>query len=147
MLRSLLRPVVAILVLSAAAPVWAADDTLSAAPSTAVAAAWAAERALQAPSPRPVNLMLASYAALQGLDMASTIQARQAGAREANPLLAGGYGQATAMKAALALGAIGAVKLMGKKNRKAALCTSIALNVASAVVVANNMRNTHSLAR
>lgn len=147
MLRSLLRPVVAILVLSAAAPVWAADDTLSAAPSTAVAAAWAAERALQAPSPRPVNLMLASYAALQGLDMASTIQARQAGAREANPLLAGGYGQATAMKAALALGAIGAVKLMGKKNRKAALCTAIALNVASAVVVANNMRNTHSLAR
>lgn len=147
MLRSLLRPVVAILVLSAAAPVWAADDTLSAAPSTAVAAAWAAERALQAPSPRPVNLMLASYAALQGLDMASTIEARQAGAREANPLLAGGYGQATAMKAALALGAIGAVKLMGKKNRKAALCTAIALNVASAVVVANNMRNTHSLAR
>ncbi len=147
MLRSLLRPVVAILVLSAAAPVWAADDTLSAAPSTAVAAAWAAERALQAPSPRPVNLMLASYAALQGLDMASTIQARQAGAREANPLLAGGYGQATAMKAALAFGAIGAVKLMGKKNRKAALCTAIGLNVASAVVVANNMRNTHSLAR
>jgi hypothetical protein len=51
------------------------------------------------------------------------------------------------MKAALALSAVGAVKLMGKKNRKAALVTAIALNVASAVVVANNMKNTHRLAQ
>lgn len=147
MLRSLLRPVVALLVLAAAAPVQAADETVSAAPSSAVAAAWASERVQLASSAKPVNLMLASYAGLQGLDMVSTIQARQAGAREANPVMAGGYGQATAMKAALALGAIGAVKLMGKKNRGAALCTAVALNVVTAAIVATNMRNTHQLAR
>jgi hypothetical protein len=139
--------VVALLVLSAAAPLQAADETVSTAPSTAVAAAWASERVQLTPSAKPVNLMLASYAALQGLDMVSTIQARKAGAREANPVMAGGYGQATAMKAALALGAIGAVKLMGKKNRKTALFTAFALNVASAAIVATNMRNTHQLAR
>jgi hypothetical protein len=147
MLRSLLRPVVAVLVFSAATPVWASDDTTPAAPAPVVTAGWATEPAQQAPSAKPINLMLVSYAALQGLDMASTIQARRAGAREANPVLAGGFGQAAAMKAALALSAIGAVKLMGKKNRKAALFTAIALNVAGAVVVANNMKNTHHLAQ
>jgi hypothetical protein len=147
MLRRMIRPVLAVMVLSAASPVCAAEGTGPVAPSSAVAAAWAMEGAQQPTSTKPVNLMLASYAALQGLDMVSTVQARQAGAREANPVMAGGYGQATAVKAALTLGAIGAVKLMGKKNRKTALVTAVVLNVASAAVVATNMRNTRQLSR
>jgi hypothetical protein len=145
MLRSVLRPVVALLVLSAAVPAWAADDALPTAPSTAVAAAWAREGAQQGPSSRAMNVMLGSYGALQALDMASTIKARQTGAREVNPMMAGGYGQATAMKAVLSAGAMGAVHVMAKKNRKAAFVTLIVLNVASAAIVANNMKNLHQL--
>ena len=75
--------------------------------------------------------------------MASTVRARQAGAREVNPLLAGGYGQAAAFKSALALGAMGAVKVMG--TRKAAFATALLLNIASAAIVANDMRNVHQI--
>lgn len=135
-----LRPVTVLVMLSIATPVMAAEEAV-AAPSAAVAAAWATEGAHQGPSATMVNAMLGAYGALQALDMASTVGARQAGAREVNPLMAGGYGQATAMKAALALGAVGAVKMMGKKNRKAAFMTALALNVASAAIVANNMKN------
>jgi hypothetical protein len=145
MLRSLLRSVVALLVLSAAAPVWAADDVVPTAPSTAVAAAWALEGAQPGPSSKALNLMMGSYAALQALDMTSTIQARQAGAREVNPLMDGGYGQGMAMKAALSAGTLGAVRMIAKKNRKAAFITMIALNIASAAIVANNMKNAHQL--
>ena len=147
MLRRMATPVVALMVLSTVSPVWAADETGPVPPSSAVAAAWRAEGVPQPPSAKPVNLMLASYAALQGLDMMSTIQARQAGAREVNPLMAGSYGQTTAIKAALTLGAMSAVKLMGKKNRRTALVTAVALNIASAAIVANNMRNTRQLSR
>jgi hypothetical protein len=147
MLRQMVRPLVVLMVLSTALPVCAADGTEPVAPSSAVAAAWAMEGAQRPASTRPVNLMLASYAALQSLDMVSTFQAREAGAREANPLMAGSYGQAAALKAALTLGTIGAVKLTGKKNRKTALVTAAVLNIASAAVVANNMRNTRQLSR
>lgn len=147
MLRSLLRPVVALVVLSAAAPVWAADAVVPTAPSAAVAAAWAKEGAQPGPSSKALNVMLGSYGALQALDMASTIKARQAGAREVNPIMGGSYGQATAMKAVLAAGALGAVRVMAKKNRKAAFVTMIALNIASAAVVANNMKNLHTLSQ
>jgi hypothetical protein len=145
MLRALLRPVAVLLALSASVPAWAADEAVPAAPSTAVAGAWEREGAQRGPSTKAVNLMLGSYSGIQVLDMASTIQARRAGARESNPLMAGGYGQATAMKAALSIGAIGAVTMMGRKNRKAALITAIVLNVASAAAVATNMQNMHQL--
>ena len=145
MLRSLLRPVIALVVLSAATPVRAADDVMSAAPSSAVAAAWATEGVEQPPSSKAMNALLGSYGAIQALDMASTIRARQAGAREVNPIMTGSYAQATAMKAALSLGALGAVKLMGKRNRKAAFVTLVALNIASAAVMASNMRNLQQL--
>lgn len=145
MLRSRLRPVVALVVLSAATPVWGADDVMRTAPSSAVAAAWANEGIEQPRSSKAMNVLLGSYGAIQALDMVSTIRARQAGAREVNPIMTGGYGQATAIKAALSIGALGAVKVMGRKNRKAAFVTLIALNIASAAVVANNMRNLQQL--
>ncbi len=144
-MRSLLCPLVAILMLTSATPVWAADDAVPTAPTAAVAAAWAKEGARPGPSPKALNLMMGSYAALQALDMVSTIQARNAGAREVNPVMAGGYGQATTIKALMSVGTLGAVTLMAKKNRKAAFFTMIALNVASAAIVANNMKNLHQL--
>jgi hypothetical protein len=147
MLRSLLRPMVAILVLSSAAPVRAAGDGVPTAPTAAVAAAWAKEGAQPVPSSKALNLMMGSYAALQALDMTTTIQARNAGAREVNPVMAGGYGQAATMKALMSVGTLGAGKLMAKKNSKAALITMIALNVASAAIVANNMKNAQPLNR
>lgn len=140
-----LRPVVAALMLSIATPVLAADEAAAVAPSAAVAAAWAREGVQPGPSPKLVNAMLGAYGVLQALDMASTVRARQAGAREVNPLMDGGYGQATAMKAALSIGAIGAVKMMGRKNRKAAFVTALVLNVASAAIVAKNMKNVRQL--
>lgn len=142
-----LRPVVAVLMLSVATPVMAAGESATVAPSAAVAAAWAREGVQPGPSPNLVNAMLGAYGVLQALDMASTVRARQAGAREVNPLMDGGYGQATAMKAALSIGAIGAVKMMGRKNRKAAFVTALVLNVASAAIVANNMKNERQLQR
>ncbi len=136
--------VIALLVLIAASPV-RAGEAAPQAPSTAVEAAWAREKIQPGPSTATMNTLLGSYVALQALDMASTVRARQAGAREVNPLLAGGYGQATAMKAALALGAVGAIKVMGTKNRKAAFVSALALNLAGAAIVANNMRSLHQL--
>lgn len=136
---------VVLFVLIAASPVWAAEGDALQAPSSAVEAAWASEYIHQGPSPSALNAMLGSYAALQALDVVSTVRARQAGAREVNPLLSGDYGQAIAMKAALAMGAMGAIKVMGRKNRKAAFVTAVVLNIAGAAVVATNMRNLHQL--
>jgi hypothetical protein len=142
MLRSLLRPVGALIALSIASPVWAAEKAAEpVAPSAAVAKAWAAEAAQQGPSSKALKAMYGSYGALQTLDMVSTIRARQQGAREVNPMMAGGYGQATATKAVLAAATLGAVRMVEKKNRKAAFITMVALNVATAAVVVNNVRN------
>jgi hypothetical protein len=146
MVRSLLRPVVALLVLSAATPVWAAGAE-PVAPSPAVAAAWAKEAESRGPSSTALKALYGSYGALQTLDMVSTIQARNQGAREANPIMAGGYGQATATKVIMAAATLAAVRAIEKKNRKAAFVTMIALNAATAVVVANNYKNANQLSQ
>ncbi|MEO8074988.1 MAG: hypothetical protein ABI818_01585 [Acidobacteriota bacterium] len=148
MLRSLLRPVVTLLLLTVAAPVWAADRAAEAvAPSAAVAAAWAAETSQRGPSSTALKALYASYGALQTLDMASTVAARNRGAREVNPMLDGSYGHATATKALMAAASIAAVQLVAKKSKKAAFVTMIALNVASAAVVVNNLHNAHQLSQ
>jgi hypothetical protein len=146
MLRTMLRPVVTLLLLSVAAPVWAADTAAEAnVPSAAVAAAWATEEAGRGPSPLALKALYGSYGALQALDMASTMAARSRGAREVNPILDGGYGHATATKALMAAASIAAVHLVAKKSRKAAFVTMVALNVATAAVVVSNVRNAHQL--
>lgn len=145
MLPSSRRLIVAAILVVSAAPLRAADDVPPVAPSAAVAAAWAREGALEKPVSTPMKAMMGAYAAIQALDMASTIRARQAGGREVNPLMKGSYGQATAVKALLSAGALGAARMMAKKNGKAALVTMIALNVAGAAVVARNMKNAHQL--
>jgi hypothetical protein len=142
----LLRPVVALVVLSVTTPVLASDKPEVVAPTAAVAAAWAKE-APKGPSSTALKALYGSYGALQTLDMVSTIKARQQGAREVNPMMSGNYGQATATKALLAAATMAGVKVIEKKNRKAAFVTMIALNVATAAIVVNNYRNTRQLAQ
>ena len=147
MFRSLLRPMAALIVLSVSTPVFAADKPEVVAPSAAVAAEWSKEAGPKGPSSAALSVLYGSYGALQTLDMVSTIKARQQGAREANPMMTGSYGQATATKALLAAATMGGVKAIEKKSRTAALVTMIALNVATAAVVATNYRNSRQLAQ
>ena len=112
------------------------------APSTAVAAAWAKEAGAGSTA---VRALFVSYAAMQGLDMASTMTARSRGAVEANPVMQGSYVKGMAVKAALGSVTMLAVRQIEKKNKKAAVITMIAANVATAAVVANNMRNARRL--
>lgn len=146
MFRSLLRPMVALFVLSVTTPALAADKPDVVAPSAAVAAAWAKE-APKGPSSAALRALYGSYGALQTLDMVSTIKARQQGAREVNPMMTGNYGQATATKALLAAATLVGVKAIAKKNRKAAFVTMIALNIATTAVVVSNYRNARQLAQ
>lgn len=115
-------------------------------PSAAVADAWAKEgqkltlaRPAKATSPALRKLFI-SYGAVQGLDVISTAVARNRGASETNPLLRGGFGQGLAIKAGLGAVTVLATRAIHKKSRKAAIITMIALNVASAAVVVNNIK-------
>jgi hypothetical protein len=107
------------------------------APTAAVAKAWKQEAK---PSSAAVRGLFVSYGVMQGLDMASTIKARNAGAVEANPVMQGSYARGMAMKAALGAATMVAVRSMEKKHKAAAIMTMIAANVATAAVVAHNMQ-------
>jgi hypothetical protein len=145
MFRLIAASLVAALMLSlSTVPVAAADRPGSepVAPSRAVAAAWAKES--RGPS-GAVRTLYATYGVVQGLDMVSTIVARNRGAVEANPAMQGSYARGIAVKAAMGAATILAVRAIEKKNKKAAVITMIAANVATAIVVANNMRNAQRL--
>jgi hypothetical protein len=107
------------------------------APSAAVAKAWAKE---SGGSSATFKTLLATYGVVQGLDMASTMKARNRGAVEANPLMQGSYAKGIAVKAAMGAVTMLAMRGLEKKNKKAAVITMIAMNVGTAMVVANNMR-------
>lgn len=112
------------------------------APSAAVAAAWAREEAVRSRKSRlALNSLYVSYGVLHGLDAYSTQRALKNGAREANPLMNNGTFQNTAMRLAMGAVTLGAVKLVAKKNKKAAAVTMFLLNGAMAVVVVNNLKN------
>ena len=138
MIRSIAAAVVTTAIVFTSAPAMAQQP---AAPSKAVAAAWAKE---QKSSPT-IKALIVTYGAMAGLDAYSTKMARDRGAVEANPMMAGSMGRALAMKAAMGATTMFAVHAMAKKNRKAAVATMIALNVASAIVVANNVHNAQRL--
>jgi hypothetical protein len=112
------------------------------APSPAVAAAWAKE---SGSSSGAVRTLFVSYAAVQGLDMVSTMRARNRGAVEANPFMQGNYARGMAVKAAFGAVTMLAVRGIEKKSRKAAIITMIAANVGTAAVIANNLRNAKQL--
>jgi hypothetical protein len=93
---------------------------------------------------KALPVLYGTYAALQVLDVTTTVAAVQNGATEANPVvgpMAGSRGRFLALKAASTALTFGAVRVIEKKNRKAAIAAMIALNVATALVVAHNARN------
>ena len=143
MFRSTAAALVAALLLSVA-PVTGAERPGSdpVAPSEAVAKAWAKEAG---GSSGAVRALYATYGVVQGLDMVSTVVARNHGAVEANPAMQGSYARGAAVKVAMGAVTMLAVRAIEKKSKKAAIITMIGANVATAMVVANNMRNAQRL--
>ena len=146
MLRSVLHPALVIVMVSMAPQAFGAERASEpVAPTAAVREAWAEEAGQHGPSTGALTAMYGAYGAVQALEMASTIRARNQGAREVNPIMARGYGAATATKAVLAGATLAAVGIMQKKHRKAAFVTLLALNAATAAVAANNFRNANRM--
>jgi Domain of unknown function (DUF5658) len=84
-----------------------------------------------------------SFATLQALDAHSTLRALNAGATEANPIVAGVAGTPAAlvaMKAGVAASTIYLVEKVRVKSRRAAIVLMAALNSAYAAIVAHNYR-------
>ena len=84
-----------------------------------------------------------STAAMQALDVHSTLQALDRGAVEANPLvgsLTGRKATFIALKAGVAVSTIMAARNMSKRNKVAAVATLVAINSAYAMVVRHNYR-------
>jgi hypothetical protein len=101
-----------------------------------------------APLPRPrgsalLATLYASTAAMQALDVHSSLRAFSNGAVESNPLMAGvtkNKAAFMAVKAGVAVSTIFAAKNMAKKNKVAAIATLVAINSAYALVVSHNYR-------
>ncbi len=94
---------------------------------------------------RPTGLtpLLASYAALQVLDVHSTLRAFDAGAFEANPVMAGLADHPAAFigfKAAVTIGGIVIAERLSRHSRVAAYVLMFALNSAYLYVVTHNYR-------
>ena len=93
--------------------------------------------------PRILIPLYCAFAGLQIADAHSTYSAGQRGIGESNPLMMGVAGSpaglATAKVAATAT-TIAATELLWRRNRKAAVITTVALNVAYAAIVAHNYR-------
>jgi hypothetical protein len=112
-------------------------------------AAVAAEDAAEPPArvvpertrPPALPALYGSFAALQILDVHSTLRALGNGGREANPMMRGAAGSPAAMLA-IKMGAtattIYATERLWKKNRVAAVVLMAALNSAYLVIVAHN---------
>jgi hypothetical protein len=84
-----------------------------------------------------------SYAALQALDLHSTVRALDAGGIEMNPVMRGASGNPAALvavKAGLAASTIYFVEKMRAKHRRAAILLMTALNSAYAAIVIHNYR-------
>lgn len=103
--------------------------------------AWTLDRRETRPALLPA--LYASLAALQVYDVYSTRRALGAGAHEGNPLMrkAGNSGAMLAVKALSTAGTIYFTERAWKKNRKGALIMMAALNGATAMIAARNLRN------
>jgi hypothetical protein len=88
--------------------------------------------------------LYASLTALNALDVYSTQRALSNGARELNPIVAsstGNLGATLAIKAATTTSSIYLAEKLWKKNRVGAIVTMVAVNGATAAIVAHNFRN------
>ena len=107
-----------------------------------------APQALFQPAPvkpsRPAALvpLYVSFAALQALDLQSTMHGLSHGAQEANPLMSGAVNSPiamTALKAGMLAGVIFTTEGLRKQHPKAALLLMVAMNSAYATIVAHNV--------
>ena len=130
-----------ILFLSFAAPAWAADDPDQ---SLALQRSEVLAPSQTEGSGRTLKVLYGSYVGLQVLDVTSTVAALNNGAREVNPIVASTQGQTAAfvlLKAGTGAAVIALNRSLARKSRKAAIATMLGLNIATAAVVAHNMRN------
>jgi hypothetical protein len=96
------------------------------------------------PQKRPATLtaLYGSYAALQVLDVVSTRRALGAGAREMNPLMRStNLAAVIGVKAAAGGATIYFAERMWKNNKVGAIAVMMALNGASAIIVARNQQH------
>jgi uncharacterized protein DUF5658 len=95
-------------------------------------------------SPALQTTLLASFAALEALDAATTLRGIRLGrASEANPLMAGLAQHPAALvgvKAGLTAATIFSMRSLSKAHPKAAVLTMLALNAGSAFVVRSNFQ-------
>lgn len=129
-----------IMMMGSASPVWASKENPLALPR--------AEHVVMSPAEdggsRSLKVLYGTYAALQVLDVTTTLAALRNGADEANPIVRAVGTDSTQLlvvKAGTAAAAIALNRVLGKKNKKAAIVAMIALNGVTAAVVAHNMRN------
>jgi len=112
-----------------------------AAPRTAAPAATTSTPEIAPRRPGALVPLYISFAALQALDIHSTLRAPAYGGREANPVVDGMLGSPAAFVAAKA-GVTAAVcvasERLWKRNKAAAIVTMIALDSAYAAIVAHN---------
>lgn len=111
------------------------DRATAAAPAATVAQIVAPHR------PSSLIPLYVSFAALQGLDVHSTLRAAQFGGREANPIVGSMLGSPVAFvaaKAGMTAGIYFVSERLWKRNKTAAVLTMIALNSAYGAIVAHN---------
>ena len=112
----------------------------TAAPASTTAAA-SSERPAAPQRPAALVPLYVSFAALQALDIHSTLRAPELGGREANPIVGGMLGSPAAFvaaKAGMTAAVYYASERLWKRNKAAALVTMIGLNCAYASIVAHN---------
>lgn len=100
--------------------------------------------------PKAMTTMYVTFGLLQALDVHSTRVALQAGAREANPMMAGVAGNPVAfigIKAASAAGTTYLIERLRKRHPAAAAITMAALDTTYTLVVMHNARAANRVAR
>jgi hypothetical protein len=118
------------------------EPASSTAPEAAVASA-PIESQAPTPAQRPSALvpLYMSFAALQGLDIHSTLRAPEFGGREANPIVSSMLGSPAAFVAAkigMTAGIYYVSERLWKRHKTAAILTMIGLNSTYGAIVAHN---------
>jgi hypothetical protein len=101
----------------------------------------------RATRPRILIPLYCMFAGLQIADAHSTYSPVQRGIGESNPLMMGVAGSPAGLataKLVTTATTIAATELLWRRNRKAAVITTIALNVAYGAIVAHNYRTTRA---
>jgi hypothetical protein len=118
-----------------------AADAVAAAPAAPLVAPVLIAPAASAHRPSALVPLYLSFAALQALDIHSTLRAPQFGGREANPIVGSMLGSPAAFvaaKAGMTAAIYFASERLWKRHKAAAILTMIALNSTYGAIVAHN---------